>query len=445
MLTMREGGEVFFAAGVPWYVALFGRDSIITALETLAYQPAIAANTLELLAKYQGREVDEWREEQPGKILHELRVGEKANLEEVPQTPYYGTVDATPLFIILLAEYIRWTADIGLWRRLRSNVDAALRWIDDYGDSDGDGFIDYKSTSHKGMDNQGWKDSGNSVRNRDGSLAVPPIALVEVQSYVYRARLEAAWLYRRDGNDDRAEQLERSAHSLRQAFREAYWMEDRGTLAEAIQSGGRQADALTSNPGQALWGGIVDQDHAEAVARMLCHSSMNSGWGIRTLARGEAAYNPIDYQVGSIWPHDNAMICAGLKRYRFNQQALQVFAGIYNAATLFPLYRLPEVFAGFASDQYPRPVRYPVACSPQAWAAGALPYLLQSVLGLSPRALEGELHIVNPTLPDFLGEVTLRGLRLGNGSIDLRYQRSGDATLVAVLHRSGDVSVKIQY
>lgn len=444
MLTMRERGDVFFAAGVPWYVALFGRDSLITALETLAFQPAIAASTLELLAQYQGTKVDKRREEQPGKILHEFRVGERANLHEIPQTPYYGTVDATPLFVIVLAEYIRWTGDIGLWRRLRSNVEAALRWIDDYGDSDGDGFVDYQASSHQGMDNQGWKDSWNGVRNRDGSLAEPPIALVEVQGYVYRAQLAAAELYRRDGDEGRATKLELAAGDLRRRFRRAYWMEERACLAQALQKDGRQVGAITSNPGQALWGGIVDHDQAQAVARSLSDPSMSSGWGIRTLAEGEAAYNPIDYQVGSVWPHDNALIAAGLKRYGFHEQALRIFSDIFKAATLFPLYRLPEVFAGFSSDRAPRPIRYPVACSPQAWSAGALPYMLQTVLGLEPRALEGELHIVSPSLPDGLQQVTVRGLRVGSGSIDLRYQRSEDGTLVAVLGRRGEIEVTIQ-
>jgi glycogen debranching enzyme len=283
------------------------------------------------------------------------------------------------------------------------------------------------------------------VRNRDGSLAEPPIALVEVQGYVYRAKLEAAHLLRREGDHRTGAKLESDAKELRARFRDAYWMPDRNMLAQAIQKDGRQAQAITSNPGQALWGGIVDADHARAVASCLTGKSMASGWGIRTLAEGEAAYNPIDYQVGSIWPHDNAMIAAGLKRYGFNQQALAVFSGIYKAATLFPYYRLPEVFAGFSSRLYPRPVRYPVACNPQAWAAGALPYLLMTVLGLAPNALEGELEIHSPALPDWLNEVTLRGVRIGKGSVDLRYERSGDATLVAVLEKKGDVTVSIHY
>lgn len=445
MLLMRERKETFFAAGVPWYVALFGRDSIITALETLAYDSTIAENTLTLLAKHQGQHHDPWRDEEPGKILHELRVGEMANLHEVPQTPYYGTVDATPLFVVLLAEYVRWTGDLGLWRRLRKNVDAALDWIDHFGDHDGDGFTDYQSTSGKGLVNHGWKDSGNSIRNRDGSLATPPIALVEVQGYVYRAKLDAAWLLRQDGGEKQAQQLEADADRLRRRFKAAYWMADEKYLAVALQRDGKQAESITSNPGQALWSGIVDRDHAEAIAKRLLSKALFSGWGIRTLAEGELAYSPIDYQVGAVWPHDNAMIAAGLKRAGFDQQAVQIFSAIFEAASRFQHYRLPELFAGFSRDEYSVPVRYPVACSPQAWAAGAIPSLLQSVLGIVPDALGRTLHIRRPSLPTWLGSVVLRGLKVGDATLDLRYERSGDDTLVALLDRKGDVSVRIHY
>jgi glycogen debranching enzyme len=445
MLLMREREETFFAAGVPWYVALFGRDSIITALETLAYDPAIASNTLTLLAKYQGQRTDAWRDEEPGKILHELRVGEMADLHEVPQTPYYGTVDATPLFIVLLAEYVRWTGDLDLWRRLRKNMEAALDWIDRHGDHDGDGFTDYRSKSGKGMVNHGWKDSGNSIRNRDGSLATPPIALVEVQGYVYRAKLDAAWLLRQDGSAERAQQLEAEANDLRDRFKNAYWIPREKYFAVALQRGGKRAESITSNPGQALWSGIVDYAQAEAVAKRLLGKQMFNGWGIRTLEEGEASYNPIDYQVGSVWPHDNAMIARGLKRYGFDDQALTVFSAVYEAATRFEHYRLPELFAGFSRAQYDVPVRYPVACSPQAWAAGAIPYLLQSVLGIVPDALGRQLDIRRPCLPPWLGSVVLRGLRVGDASLDLCYQRSGKDTLVALLDRKGDVSVRIRY
>ena len=444
MLATRERGETFFAAGVPWFVCLFGRDSLITALQTLAYDARVAADTLLLLAKYQGRRHNEWRDEEPGKILHELRVDEKANLNEVPQTPYYGTIDATPLFICLLAEYVRWTGDLALFHKLRRNVERALRWIDHVADHDGDGFVDYESRSSKGLANQGWKDSGNAITNQDGSPVVPPVALVEVQGAVYRAKLDAAWLYRLEGDAARAHELERAAATLRTRFQRAYWLPRRRFLAVALQQGGRPAASLASNQGQALWSGIVDPKHADAVAKRLLSTPMFSGWGIRTLAVGEAAFNPIDYQVGAVWPHDNSLIAAGLKRYGFEQEALRVFTAIYQAATRFPNYRLPEVFAGFARERYPEPVRYPVACSPQAWAAGALPFMLQTALGLTPDATRRELVIRRPALPDWLGEATVTGLQVGEASLDLHFRRSGTATHVKTSRQRGKLRVRVE-
>ena len=444
MLATRERGETFFAAGVPWFVCLFGRDSLVTALQTLAYDARVAADTLLLVAKYQGRRHDEWRDEEPGKILHELRVDEKANLNEVPQTPYYGTIDATPLFICLLAEYVRWTGDLALFHKLRGNVDRALRWIDDVADHDGDGFVDYESRSSKGLANQGWKDSGNAITNQDGSPVVPPVALVEVQGAVYRAKLDAAWLHRLEGDAARARELERAAETLRTRFQRAYWLPRRRFLAVALQQGSRPAASLASNQGQALWSGIVDPKHADAVAKRLLSTPMFSGWGIRTLAVGEAAFNPIDYQVGAVWPHDNSLIAAGLKRYGFEQEALRVFTAIYQAATRFPNYRLPEVFAGFARERYPEPVQYPVACSPQAWAAGALPFMLQTALGLTPDATRRELVIRRPALPDWLGEATVTGLQVGEASLDLHFRRSGTATHVKILRQRGKLRVRVE-
>jgi len=444
MLATRERRETFFAAGVPWFVCLFGRDSIVTALQTLAYDARVAAETLLLLAKYQGRRHDAWRDEEPGKILHELRVDEKANLNEVPQTPYYGTIDATPLFVCLLAEYVRWTGDLALFRKLSDNVEQALRWIDDVADHDGDGFVDYESRSSKGLANQGWKDSGNAITNQDGSPVVPPVALVEVQGAVYRAKLDAAWLYRLEGDVARARQLERAAKTLRAHFQRAYWLPRRRFLAVALQDGGRPAASITSNAGQALWSGIVDPTHAGPVATRLLSTPMFSGWGIRTLAVGEAAFNPIDYQVGAVWPHDNSLIAAGLKRYGFEQEALRVFTAIYETATRFPSYRLPEVFAGFARERYPEPVRYPVACSPQAWAAGSLPFLLQTALGLTPDATRRELLIRQPALPDWLGEVTVTGLQVGEANVDLRFRRSGGATRVRASRPRGKLRVRVE-
>jgi glycogen debranching enzyme len=443
MLLMCEGKKDFFAAGVPWFVALFGRDSLVTSLQTLPYDPRIAANTLRLLAAYQGSREDDETDEQPGKILHELRVGEQVHLREIPQSPYYGSVDATPLFLVLFAEYVRWTADLGLFGELRQNLERAVAWIDDFGDSDGDGFIDYATRSSKGFRNRGWKDSGNSIVNADGSLADQPIALVEVQGYVYCGKLGLAEVARASGEAEWAGRLEADARALRQRFHQAYWLEGQKYFALAIQRHGQKAEAVSSNPGQALWSGIIGPQAAEAVADRLLRDDLFSGWGVRTLGAKEAAYNPVDYQVGAVWPHDTSLIMAGLKRIGRKKESTRVFTALFEAAALFPHYRLPEVFAGFGRDRYPVPVRYPVACNPQAWAAGAIPYMLASALGLEPDALRHRLVINSPALPAWLGEVTIENLGVGKDRVDLRYHRVGEDTLVAVLDRRGQFDVVI--
>lgn len=443
MLTMTERGHRFFSAGVPWYVALFGRDSLVTALEAMAFGTDIAADTLRLLAQYQATDIDEARDAQPGKMLHELRVGERARLEEPPPSPYYGTVDATPLFLIVLAEYVRWTGDIALFTELRQNVDAALGWLDRYADSDGDGLVDYSARTKHGFRNQGWKDSDNSVVNADGSLAQPPIALIEVQGYVYRARLETAALLRACGEEMRAVALESKAAALRDRVRARYWSDRIGFPAMAIQRGGRRAEAVASNPGQALWTGVLAPEHATSVARRLLDPTMFSGWGVRTLASSERAYNPIDYQVGAVWPHDTALIMAGLKRSGYIREANRLFGGIIDAATAFARYRLPELFAGYGRDEYAVPVRYPVACSPQAWAAGALPYMLTAALGLEPDGMRRRLTIRDPQLPDALSDVTLRGVRVAGARVDIRFRRQRHRTTASVLSVDGDLDVKV--
>jgi len=445
MLVMTNDDEVFVAAGVPWYVALFGRDSLIAAYETLAFQPELARTTLELLAHYQGTKSNDFQEEAPGKIMHELRLGEKANLHEVPQIPYYGTVDATPWFLLLLGEYVRWTGNLDFFKQMRSHAIRALDWIDGNLQGPITGFLSYGSRSEKGLINQGWKDSGNSIVNDDGSLALPPIALVEAQAYVYGAWLAMADLFRRTGEDDRARKLEQQACDLQKRFHEAFWMDDKQFFALAIQRDRKPARAIASNPGQALFSHIVDDKKAKAVAKRLLSDDMFTGWGIRTLSAGEAAYNPLDYQVGSVWPHDNALIALGLRRYGFTQQVEQVFTGIFEAATRFTLYRLPEVFDGFSRSRFDLPVHYPVACNPQAWAAGALPLLLTTSLGLEPDALNRQLRVHRPHLPAWLPSVTAKGIRVGDARVDLRYQRQNDVTLVAVIGRRGDLAVTVDY
>ncbi len=432
----------YFAAGLPWFGTLFGRDSLITALQMLAFDPEIAAGTLRVLAHYQGQRVDDWRDEQPGKILHELRVGELARLGQIPHTPYYGTVDATPLFLLLFSRYAAWTGDLKLFQELRGNVERALAWVDRYGDSDGDGYVDYSSQSQKGLSNQGWKDSGDSILNANGTLAEPPIALVEVQGYVYAAKLGLADLYARSGDDARAQELRQAAQKLRAQFARDFWLDDLGFFALALEQGRKPCAVVSSNPGQALWTGIVDEDKAKQTVEKLMAEDMFGGWGIRTLARGAARYNPLGYHLGTVWPHDNSLIAAGLRRYGFDDAFQRVFQGILSTAMYYAEYRLPELFAGFAQDDYSIPVRYPVACHPQAWSAGAVPFLMERELGLEPDAFAQRLNIIRPLLPEYMHQLEVKQLRVGKARVDLRFERQPDGTVACqVLHVEGKLDV----
>ena len=444
LLVLRSSLDnlAFISAGLPWYGALFGRDSIIAALETLAYDPEIAAQTIRLLAKYQGTKHDEWRDEQPGKILHELRRGELANLNEIPQTPYYGSVDSTPLFLILIGEHANWTGDLGLFRSLGENVERALYWIDHYGAGGENGYLSYASKSRKGLGNQGWKDSGDSIMNADGSLAVSPIALVEVQGYVYKAKLLMADLYARSGDPRVASRLRKEAEELKRRFNQDFWIEEKGFYAIALQKDNRPAVVISSNPGQALWSGIIEDSRAAAVVRRLTADDMFSGWGVRTLSTREKRSNPIGYHLGTVWPHDNALIAGGFRRCGFDDEALRLFEGILHAASYFEHYRLPEVFAGFSRQQFAIPMRYPVACHPQAWAAGSVPFLLASLLGLQADAFNGMLRVMRPVLPREIDELQMRGIKVGEGSVDLRFRRRADSIDVEVTGKSG-VEVKV--
>ncbi|MDQ4075489.1 MAG: amylo-alpha-1,6-glucosidase, partial [Chloroflexota bacterium] len=415
VLRSMIGDEQFFAAGIPWFATLFGRDSLITALQTLAYDPDIAEQTLRVLARHQGQHVDEWQDEQPGKILHELRIGELARLGEIPHTPYYGTVDATSLFLILVGRHAAWTGDLTVFNDLRSHIEHALEWMSQYGDREGDGYIEYESesTSEQGLINKGWKDSGNAIVNDDGSLAKPPIALVEVQGYAYLAKLTLADLYQRAGEPKRAAQLRHEAEELRARFNRDFWLEDKGFYALALQASNRPAAVLSSNPGHALWSGIADPDKARRTVEALMADDMYSGWGVRTLSTKERRYNPIGYHLGTVWPHDNSFIAAGFRRYGFDDAALRIFMGTLEATMYFDGYHLPELFAGFPREDYHVPVRYPVANHPQAWGAGTVPYLLETMLGLVPEAFEHCLRIVHPILPHFIDRVEVHRLQVG--------------------------------
>jgi len=440
LLRSRLDGYDYFAAGVPWFVTLFGRDAATVAIQTLPYGTAVARQTLRLLARYQARAHDPYREAEPGKILHEYRLGELAHLGVIPQSPaYYGSVDATMLFLILLAEYVRWSGDLQLARELRPNVDAGLQWIEHAADSDGDGFLDYRGRYPNGLINQGWKDSGNAIVNADGSLADPPIALCEVQAYAFRAWRQTATLLRTLDDPAAAERLETLADDMRVRFERDFWDDSLGCYVLARQAGGRPAAVVTSNTGQVLWGGIASPVRAARIAQRLLAPDMFSGWGIRTLSSEAAAYNPMSYHRGSVWPHDNSLIIDGLLRYGHDEAALRVFDGIFDAATRFREFRLPELFCGYPrSDAENEPVRYPVACSPQAWAAGALPYALWTLLGLRADAPAGVLHVIRPRLPTGIADLELGGVAVGDARIDLRFRRR-DASGVA------DVDSRVQH
>ena len=438
------GSERYVTAGVPWFATLFGRDSIITALETVAFRPQIAVETLQLLARHQSTADDPRRDAEPGKILHELRTGEMARLGEVPHVPYFGSVDATPLWLVLLSETHAWTGDDALVEHLWPNALAALDWIDRYGDRDGDGFVEYRRRNDDGLLNQGWKDSFDAIRTRDGRLAEPPIALVEVQGYVWDAKRRMAALARRRGEEALADRLTAESEALRTRFEEAFWMEDAGTYAVALDAAGRQADAVTSNPGHALWSGIVAPERAARVAASLFSPALNSGWGIRTLASDQVGFNPIGYHLGTVWPHDNAIIAAGLKRYGFAREAGLIAEQLLGASRHFREYRLPELYCGFSREESQLPVPFPVACVPQAWAAGAPFSLLQTMLGLRADAAANTLELVHPELPEWLEKVVVGDMTVGRAVVDLHVYRSRGGTGVEVVRKSADLNVVVR-
>jgi glycogen debranching enzyme len=444
VLRSRLDGKKYFAAGVPWFVTLFGRDSVITALQTLLFDPSIAEETLRLLAEHQGTKVDPWHDEEPGKILHSLRVGEMAHLGEIPHTPYYGSVDATPLFLVLVARHAAWTGSLAPFRELRGAVDAALRWMDDYGALRDGGYIAYRSSTGKGLINQGWKDSGDAIVDENGKIARPPIAMVELQGYAYMAKIEIAELFRRDGDAGRADRLVREAAELRERFERDFWLEDKGVYALALQKDGEPAAVVSSNPGHALWAGIADPGRARRTADALLGDGMWSGWGVRTLSSAERAYNPIGYHLGTVWPHDNSIVAAGFRRYGFDEGALRIFDGLIQAALHFPHLQLPELFSGFGRDEYEVPVRYPVACHPQAWAAGSIPFLVQTLLGIVPEAFEKRLRIVRPLLPGFVEKMEVKRLQVGEAKVDLWFERTSRGVAVEVVGLDGDLQVLVE-
>ncbi|MDQ6858673.1 MAG: amylo-alpha-1,6-glucosidase [Chloroflexota bacterium] len=429
-LIDTEGTGLYVTAGIPWYAVPFGRDGLIAAYQTLAWNPDIARGTLRLLARYQGTKVDAFTEEAPGKIFHELRRGELARLGEVPHRPYYGTVDATPLFAMLFAETVKWTGDRVLWRELLPHAERALTWCDTYGDADGDGYIEY-GASPSDLRNQGWKDSVSSLSDPDGTLAILPAALVEAQAYVYAAKCGIADLYAIDGDAERAATLRAEAAGLAERFERDFWMENEGCYAQALDGNKKQVPAVTSNAGHALWAGIARPDRARRVAERLMAPDMFSGWGVRTLSSTYPTYNPMSYHNGSVWPHDNSLIAQGFVRYGFREEANAIIEALIEAGKRFPNARLPELFCGFQRDLRfsSRPADYLVSCIPQAWSAGMVFLCLRSLLGLEPD-LERRRVLVDPALPVWLDRIEVQHLHAYDSLISFRVRRSGRSVTV---------------
>jgi glycogen debranching enzyme len=398
-------GRSLPAAGLPWFMTMFGRDSIFTSLQALPFTPELAATTLRVLGLWQGTRVDDFRDEDPGRILHEMRYGEMTAFEQRPHSPYYGCADATALYVVLLDEYERWTGDRKLVRELEQEARAALNWIDEYADLQGNGYVSYQRRNEQtGLENQCWKDSWDSISYRDGRLPGFPRATCELQGYAYDAKLRGARLAREIWKDPAfAEELEKQAADLKRRFNRDFWVADDQYFALALDADGNQVDALSSNNGHLLWSGIVEKSKAKAVVRHLMGTWLFSGWGIRTLAEGEGRFNPVGYHVGTVWPFDNSFIAWGLRRYGFKQEAAQIAAGILDAAAFFD-GRLPEAFGGYKREATKYPVQYPTACSPQAWSTGAPLLLLRTMLGLEPI---GDHLIVDPALPGGIGVLAL--------------------------------------
>lgn len=442
LFTFALGPNVWVpAAGVPWFVTLFGRDSLVVSLQNVLVDPGFAPGALQLLAQFQATKRDDWIDAQPGKILHEYRVGELTRFGKLPYQPYYGTWDATTLYLVVLHEAWKWLGDDTILRKFLDTAIRCLEWIDKYGDLDGDGFQEYKTFSSRGYENMGWKDAGDAVVYPDGSQVKQPKALCELQGYVFDAWLRMAEVFDRLGEADRAAELRSKAADLQKRFEEQFWCEDLGFYAYGLDPEKKPIKSIASNPGHCLWSGIARPEHAALVVKRFFEPDMWSGWGIRTISSHNPAYNPFSYQLGSVWPHDNGIIAMGMKRYGFADEASRVAHDVITAASYFTSYRLPELYAGIARSPNGFPVQYLGANVPQAWAAGSIFHFVQAMLGIQADAPRNTLT-VDPNLPDWLPDVTLRGLKVATSAVDIRFWREGSKTRWDVLSQQGNVAVQ---
>lgn len=444
-LISKSRDGAILDAGIPWFTSPFGRDSLVSSFMTLILNPDIAKKTILFLSKFQGKKYDNWRDEEPGKIFHEIRRGELAILGEIPHNPYYGSIDSTPLYLILVWEYLKWTNDMVLLQKILPNIEAAVEWLNKYADIDGDLFVEYKRRSRRGLTNQGWKDSTNAVMHTNGVIAQPPIALAEVQGYVYHAKKSMSELFKLLNKNDISQKLSKEADELKKRFNEVFWMPDEEYFAMALDGDKKQVKNITSNPGQCLWSGIVDDDKAIKVKNRLLAADMFSGWGIRTLSKAALNYNPMSYHNGSVWPHDTALIAYGFKKYKFIEDSQKLLSSLFDVSNHQSYHRLPELFCGFTRRGDNWPVEYPVACKPQAWSAGSFFLLLKGMLGIHPNAIENKLFIKNPSLPDWLENVTLKNLMIGNTQLkEIKFIKEGTKTKVVYPKNQGTIKIVLE-
>jgi glycogen debranching enzyme len=443
MLSQTPDG-LYPYAGIPWYCAPFGRDGSITALQLLPWMPEVARGVLLFQARHQAHDFDDFTDREPGKVFHELRTGEMAALREIPFVPYYGSADATPLFLILLAEYVRVTDDVALLERLWPHALAALEWIERYGDADGDGFVEYAARSPLGLRNQGWKDSFDGISHEDGRLAEPPVAVCEVQAYVVRAYRGCAELAERRGDRERARVWSHRAGELQRRLHESFWLDDLAIYALALDRDKRPCRVATSNAGHVLWAGAAYDAQARAVGAQLMSPELFSGFGVRTLATGARRYSPLAYHNGSVWPHDNALVAEGLRRCGMASAFFDVFGGVLAAVEQAPEQRVPELYCGFRRAGDDKPVPYPVACAPQAWSSGAMLHFVRTMLGLSVDGRSRTVEFDHPALPPWLDRLDVTGLWVPGGSLRFRAERHGNASSIEVVEKPDALDIVVR-